>query len=165
MLEMPTQRAGFGVVANHVLSSSISTYLCNYIALKIHSQNRTILPLYHLRCFLDSAKTQRTCILKTLKLRCIEDQRLLFAAEVELASSCSRRLSEDHRPVRSDNDIHRQVAHSFPLFIRSNHASVNAPQSIYLRNVVVLLGPLTAVHKLLWILERLDSTVFATTLK
>ena len=165
MLEMPTQRAGFGVVANHVLSSSISTYLCNYIALKIHSQNRTILPLYHLRCFLDSAKTQRTCILKTLKLRCIEDQRLLFAAEVELASSCSRRLSEDHRPVRSDNDIHRQVAHSFLLFIRTNHATANAPQSIYLRNAVVLLEPLTAVHKLQWILVRLDSTVSATTLK
>ena len=96
---------------------------------------------------------------------CIEDPCLLFAAEVELASSCSRRLSEDYRPVRLDNDIHRQVAHSFLLFIRTNHATANAPQSIYLRNAVVFFGPLTAVHKLQWILVRLDSTVSATTLK
>ena len=51
MLETPTQRAGFGIVANHVQPSSISTYLYNYIVLKTHSQNRTTLPLCHLRCF------------------------------------------------------------------------------------------------------------------
>ena len=41
-------------------------------------------------------------------MRCIEDPCLLFAADIKLASSCSRRLREDHRPVRWDDGIYRQ---------------------------------------------------------